>query len=267
MASINWLKVDMSKVGALHVHLDTHSRLNHNHSNGHIDRSLTHTNYFLGADNYSQMRQTLSDRVREVDFCSPPKRKSKDRKVGCMLEAPCPRELTDRGLSDRFFKELYALMEEFFGRENMCGMTVHKDEIHNYTEKNGTVHTSCEHAHVLVAAYAEWTDAKGELRKGINAKNFETREQLKKFNNAVNDMCLREFGIEYNTHGIQRHKTVEQLKNESAIVEELAKRSELIKQHNELIDTINELNNGAIELAYEIARQHEHSHERELERN
>ncbi len=267
MASINWLKVDMSKVGALHVHLDTESRSKHHHSNEQIDRTLTHTNYFLGADNYSQMRQALSDRVRKIDFFCPPKRKSKDRKVGCMLEAPCPRELTDQGESDRFFKKLYELISKFFGKDNLCGMAVHKDEVHSYIDKDGSSKTSCEHAHVLVAAYSEWIDSKGEHRRGINAKNFETRERLKKFNNEVNEMCKREFGLEYNTHGIQHHKTIEELKKESSIAEELAKRSELIKQYNELVDTITELNNGSLELAYEIVERNERSYEHERERS
>lgn len=269
MASVNFLKVSAQKVGALRLHLDTHERLTHKHSNEDIDRQLTHNNYFIGTRNYDEMRQKMSDRVREVDYFCPPKRVVNDRKVGCMLEATCPRELTDQGASDNFFKNLYELIAQFFGKENVCGMAVHKDEIHDYIDKDGTVRTSCEHAHVLVAAYAEWTNAKGEFRRGINAKNFETREMLRKFNKAVNDMCLCEFGIEYNTHGEQKHLSVEELKRRSQVNEELKKRKQLIKEHNELIDTINELQNGAIELAYEMVERNERSsfQERERERS
>lgn len=268
MASVNFLKVSAQKVGALRLHLDTHERLTHKHSNEDIDRQLTHNNYFIGARNFDEMRQKMSDRVREVDYFCPPKRKVVDRKIGCMLEAPCPRVLTVQGASDSFFSKMYELIAQFFGKENVCGMAIHKDEVHDYIDNNGIARTSCEHAHVLVAAYAEWTDNKGHERKGINAKNFETREMLIKFNKEVNDMCLREFGIEYNTHGEQQHLSVEELKRRSHVSEELTKRKQLIKEHNDLIDTINELRGGALDLAYEMVEKNERSfQERERERS
>lgn len=125
------------------------------------------------------------------------------------MELPCPRELTKQGRSDEFFKKAHEIYKEFFGKENTHGTFVHKDEVHEYTGKDGAVYLSCEHAHTLVSAFSE--------EKGINGKAFETRSRLKSLNNALDEMCLREFDIHFNTGEKPDRKSVERLKEETEL--------------------------------------------------
>lgn len=257
MASVNFAKLTRQKLGALHVHLDKDARAEHNHANRHIDTALTHLNSFIGCEDYHDIVRAVDERVKAVDADSPPLRRNRDRVVACSLEAPCPAPITEAGRSDEFFELFYELLREFFGADNVCGGTSHRDEVHNYADRDGTIQTSLEHAHYIVVPYAEWTDAKGRERKGINGKHWETREMLTRFNQAVNDMCLREFGLEYNTHGLAEHKTVEELKRRSDSIEVTQRDQELIDRHNHLVDQIAELTdtyNNLVDRIRDISR-------------
>ena len=226
MASINWQKQTMQKAGAMKRHHGQKERLNNNHSNKDIDKSLTSQNYYIGCSDYSDAYKKMRERVAAVDKKYPPERVTKDRKVCCSLEAPCPAEISAKGEDEerRFFEELHKLYVEFFGEENVHGTCVHKDEVHKYTDsKTKEERESLSHGHSLVSCYAEWTQVKknGESieRKGINGKNFQTKARLSELNAAVCKMVKREFGVEYNTGEEARHKKVEILKAETELAE------------------------------------------------
>lgn len=231
MASVNFVKATSQKVGAMKCHFDMSDRLEREHANEHIDKERTEQNYFLGCPDWQGMKANWEDRLREADAAHPPKRVRADRKTAEFANIPCPKEISDAGRSDEFFQKTYALLEEKFGKENVCGMTVHKDEVHDYLDKDGTTKTSLEHGHALLVPYAHWQDKTGE-REGVNAKNFETKAMLHEFNRAMNEMCLEHFGIEYNTHGLAENLTVEQLKQRTRAIEE----AKQIDQMREYVD-------------------------------
>lgn len=224
MAGVNWKKVTTQTAGAMKRHLGQYEREHGNHSNEHIDKKLSHLNYCIGCDDFSDAFTAMKKRVAEVDKLHPPDRKRADRKTACFLEIPCPNELRLQGKSDDFFAKSFEVMQEFFGEENVHGGFVHKDELHEYRDKDGSLKMSMEHMHLLVSAYAEWQqkDKKtGEMveRKGINGKNFETRPRLNKLNDMMQEMCQSEFGVSFNTGEKPQKKSVERLKNESALRE------------------------------------------------
>lgn len=224
MAGVNWKKVTTQTAGAMKRHLGQYERENGNHSNEHIDKKLSHRNYCIGCNDFSDAFNAMKKRVAEVDKMYPPDRKRADRKTACFLEIPCPNELRLQGKSDDFFAKSFEVMQEFFGEENVHGGFVHKDELHEYRDKDGSLKMSMEHMHLLVSAYAEWQqkDKKtGEMveRKGINGKNFETRPRLNKLNDMMQEMCQSEFGVSFNTGEKPQKKSVERLKNESALRE------------------------------------------------
>lgn len=224
MASVNWKKMTTQTAGAMKRHLGQYEREHGNHSNEHIDKKLSHQNYCIGCDDFSDAFDAMKKRVAEVDKMYPPERKRADRKTACFLEIPCPNEIRLQGKSDDFFAKSFELMQNFFGKENVHGGFVHKDELHEYRDKDGSIKMSMEHMHLLVSAYAEWQqkDRKtGEMveRKGINGRNFETRPRLNKLNNMMQEMCQREFGVSFNTGEKPQKKSVERLKNESALRE------------------------------------------------
>ena len=224
MASVNWKKVTTQTAGAMKRHLGQYEREHGNHSNEHINKELSHQNYCIGCNDFSDAFTAMKKRVAEVDKMYPPDRKRADRKTACFLEIPCPNELRLQGKSDDFFAKSFEIMQEFFGEKNVHGGFVHKDELHEYRDKDGSLKMSMEHMHLLVSCYAEWQqkDRKtGEMveRKGINGRNFETRPRLNKLNNMMQEMCQREFGVSFNTGEKPQKKSVERLKAESALRE------------------------------------------------
>lgn len=223
MASVNWLKATTQKAGGLKKHLGQTERENGNHSNKHIDKELSHQNYAIGCSDYTEALERMKERTKEVDEVLPPQRVRKDRVTCCFLELPCPRVITEQGKSDEFFQKAHEIYTEFFGAENTHGTFVHKDEVHEYTAKDGSIQTSLEHAHTLVSAFVE--------DKGINGKAFETRAKIKALNTAMDEMCVREFGVHLNTGERADRKSVETMKKESEARQELG---ELNKRVGEL---------------------------------
>lgn len=230
MASANWMKATTQKAGALKKHLDQTEREKGKHSNQHIDKELTVNNYTIGCESFNEALSRMKARTKEVDELIPPKRIRKDRVTCCFLELPCPRELTVQGRSDEFFRQSYEVMRNFFGAENVHGGFVHKDEVHEYTDKGGISKTSLEHIHVIVSAYTP--------EKGINGKAFETKKRLNALNKALDDMCWRSFGVRLNTQETPDHKTVERLKVETELREEETKLRRTVKNHKEQIDEL-----------------------------
>lgn len=213
MASVDWMKATTQKAGGMKKHLGQTEREKGNHSNEHIDKELSHQNYAIGCNDYAEALEQMKARTKEVDEVLPPKRVRKDRVTCVFLELPCPREIAEQGKSDEFFLKAHQLYEEFFGKENTHGTFVHKDEVHEYTAKDGSTRTSLEHAHTLVSAFVEG--------KGINGKAFETRAKIKALNTAMDEMCVREFGVHLNTGERADRKSVETLKQESEARQEL----------------------------------------------
>lgn len=189
-------------------------RMTREHSNEDIDKSLTEQNYFIGCDNWDDMYFSWKDRTKEVDELHPPTRIKSDRITGVLCECPCPWEIVNEGREREFFEMVADHLKEKFGAENFHGLTVHRDEVHAYQEKDGTEKMSMIHCHALVTPYAHWKDKKGIEHEGINGKNWETKSMLHDFNDSLNEKTLRTFGYELNTHGLAMHKSVEQLKRE-----------------------------------------------------
>lgn len=239
MASVDWKKATTQYAGAMKKHNGKDERVNGNHSNTDIDKSKSHLNVFIGADDYAPMLEKVKARIKEVDRKYPPKRNMGDKRITCiMLETPVPQEITEQGKAAEFLRSAHKVIEDFFGTENVGGTCGHFDEQHWYIDKDGKERLSLVHGHTIVAAYAEWTDKKsGEQRIGINGKNCETKARLNALNKAINDMCVREYGINYNTAEIPQRKSVETLKRESEVREEIG---ELNKQLEELQQANNE---------------------------
>ena len=211
-------------------------RVNGNHENKFIDKSKSHLNLYIGCDNYSTTYEAMRERVKEVDALYPPKRKNKpaERIICCMIEIPCPQEIVDRGYeeTEQFFQGVYGIYQDFFGVDNVHGGFVHFDEVHEYTDKDGTKRMSLPHMHCLVSAYSEWTEKNkktGELteRRGINGKHFETRVRMKRLNELVENFCNQKFGVRFMTGETPQRKSVETLKAEEGVHQMTAQKKQI----------------------------------------
>ncbi len=220
MASVNWQKMTTQAAGALYVHMEKEARKNHNHANENIDKTKTPENYSIGVNSYRDAVKSMKERTKVVDAVQPPERIRRDRVTCCMLEYACPKVIAEAGKEREFFETMHSEMVRLFGAENVHGTFVHKDEVHTYIDgKTKEIKESLVHAHTLVSTYTP--------EKGINGKAFETRARLKALNKQINEMCIKRFGIEYNTHDYARRKSVEELKAESKIAELEAKIANL----------------------------------------
>ena len=257
MASVDVMKVTRANVNGLDVHLDNKKRAELNHSNKHINPELTRYNYYVGCKDWDECKKKMDARTAKSDAITPPQRKVKDRIVATMMEIPVPNAIREQGKEDEFLQEAYKQLQELYGAQNVHGMAVHKDEVHEYIDKDGSKKTSLIHAHALVSAYSTWKrkekvldengspkrDADGKLIKketevsGINGKHFVTRTMLNELHSSFNQMCLKKFGMEYLTHGDARKKSVEELKLESKyaadVVERMAEYEEELRKANE----------------------------------
>lgn len=231
MASVNWQKMTKQAAGAMKRHNGKKERVEGNHTNKHIDKSKSHLNIYIGADDYNEMYKAMLKRVDEVDKLYPPLKKLKaDERIICeSLEYKCPQAIYDLGYDSavKFFNDVHKMFIDFFGAENVHGSCVHFDEVHDYVDpKTNHTYTSLPHAHSLVSCYVEWEEdikkggkKTGEKRerKGINGKNFEKRDRYNKLNKKIDDYCLKEFGIHFMTGEQAQKKTVELLKSESEL--------------------------------------------------
>lgn len=230
MASVDWLKATTQKAGAMIKHNGKEERIKNNHSNTDIDTSKSHLNFYIGADDYAPMLEKVKARIKEVDELYPPKRNLGAKRITCiMLETPVPQAIEEQGRVKEFLEETHKVIEDFFGAENVGGTVCHFDEQHKYPNKDCKEQKSLIHAHTLCCAYAEWTEKKKNKetnevttveRKGINGKNCETLARLHALNDKMQKMCLDKFGISFNTGETPQRKSVERLKNESALKEE-----------------------------------------------
>ncbi len=231
MASANFKKMTSGAVSALKVHLDNDERATHNHSNGDIDKAKTNENYFVGSGSWDEIKSSWEKRNAELDKLHPPKRIRSDRVTGVMVEFPCPWEIVNAGREKEYFGLVHDVLSKRFGSENVHGICVHRDEVHEYMD-HGVKRLSMIHGHSLVTPEATWTAKDGSIQHGINGKHFMTREMLTSFNKELNEAVLERFGIELNTHGLARGKTVEELKRETKALEHEAKIEKALERVN-----------------------------------
>jgi hypothetical protein len=232
MASVNIQKFTMTEAAHMSVHFDNKLRLVSEHSNKDINKELSHLNYWIGCASYSDVMNKLKNRLTEVDSVQPPGKVRADRKTVCSWEFPCPWEIVERGEADKFFQKAYEVIQQQAGAENLAGMTVHRDEVHEYMDQ-GTMKKSMIHADAFVTPY--------NPEKGVNCKSVCTRKFFKEVNAAMDDMCRREFGIAYQTGEFARQKSVEQLKAESyrALQNAEVEKAKQVQEASERVISLN----------------------------
>lgn len=230
MASVDIQKMTTGMMVGRNRHYGKDERVTMQHSNTDIDKGLSHLNYDYGTKDYAEAIQQYKEQIEQIDALYPPKRVTRDRVTGYSLVIPCPKEIERAGKSDLFFDKTWEFLERWMPEGSLIHGQVHKDEVHEYYDSRKQARVeSCEHMHVEGVAYAEWKDKKGNERKGINGKNFFSRDKLyKKLNKDFAEMVWKEFDVEYNTKEGARRERTETLKAESRIAEaqEKAKESE-----------------------------------------
>lgn len=206
MSSVDYKKLgDAGGTKAMMRHSYTDERLKHNHSNADINKDLTHTNTVLGhAQTYRQACLLYDARIAQLDATTNRNRR-KDRQTCFSLLITRPGDLPVDKV-DAWMNDVYTILEQTMGADNVIGAIVHKDEVHTYRE-HGQEKTSREHMHAFVVP---------EIDGQLNGRAFSSRRNMVNLNKLIEDMTRERYGIAFMTGEKARKKTVEQLKAESA---------------------------------------------------
>lgn len=227
MASVDFAK-QKSAVSAKAVfrHCASDTREKSKHKNQQIDTSKTKENFSVKVTDYSSVCKAYDDRMKEVEKTNTNKRK--DRVTLVTLEYAIPDEIPyDK--HEEYVKKVNEIVESMYGSENVLGWYVHRDEIHDYTDKDGQRRTSKNHAHGFVVP---------ELNGQLNAKQCSSRKNMVALNNAIDDMTKRDYGCTFKVGGKKNSKTVEELKKESTLIEKLQAENRALRAENEHLKAV-----------------------------
>ena len=191
MASVDMQKMTYAEMRGKKVHFDDQMRETHEHSNKDIKREKTKDNCWIGCKNFEDACNKVQSRTAEVDLLHPPKKIRKDRVTVVALDIKCPQKIADYGKEDEYFSKVYDTLVDMYGKENVHGIAIHKDEVHAYTDYTGGIpeeRISLIHGHGWISPYAKWTE-KGIEREGINGKHFLKKSTYTELNKAIDTMC------------------------------------------------------------------------------
>lgn len=226
MAGVEFAKFSLSNLSEMDIHFDLNKRKVCDHSNISIDKNLVEKDYFINASNWEEVKERINSTVEEADKKNPPKRVRKDRKHLFTLCVTCPPELEGTSQEDLFYKKAFEVLSQEVPIE---AGEVHKDEKHQYYDtKKKSMEVSRNHCHFFGACLTN--DGR------INAHDLINQERCQRVNDVIQQMCLDEFGISYQT-GLGRSgekKTVEQLKAESETSYQAGLVKEKIQQQEQL---------------------------------
>lgn len=212
MSSVDFQKCKggTAQASAMIQHMERHDGKDVEYANRWIDKERSHLNSVIGHGAHrfppsSQMTLTrLNERVREIDKALPPKRVRKDRVTVVTLTVAAPEALRGKD-EERFFRIVYDEIAEFCGGEQnvSCGY-IHRDEIHDYIDTDGSRRTSRPHLHMAVIPFVDGV--------GVNGKAFETRARMRALNERIDQRCRDELHISFMTRQRGRTgRTVEEL--------------------------------------------------------
>nr|CRY97509.1 hypothetical protein [uncultured prokaryote] len=216
MASVDWMKCKGGRdAKAKFWHCDEQKRLEHEHSNKQIDKTRTHLNMSFGAfeDGYDAVCKLYDETIAELD-AQPGANKRRDRVTCVGWTLPAPEGMSEEQARE-WIVDAYETLKARYG-DCMLGGTAHFDEVHEYRDaETGEKRQSRPHLHVYAVPIVD-----GKL----NGKSFTARRNMLAMNSAIERMTQEDFpGFKFqNGTKKKSRKSVEELKNQSAVAEVVA---------------------------------------------
>lgn len=226
---------------ALFRHTTKDVRAKSKHSNPHLDTSLTHLNTSIhgletGTDySYAQMCSLYDEKIEEADEAGSSTRKDRVTMLTFISYAP---EGLPEDKQDEWFLKVADIQRELFGADNFIDGHIDRDEQHEYVDPD-TVEVMTSRVHMCSYIIPRKEDGK------LCAKDLTKRSVLVKQNKLINEMSIRDYGVEYVTgKGKKSNESVEQLKEKSMKAEAELLAKELEDGSTQLVqlqETIGEL--------------------------
>lgn len=165
------------------------------HSNPHLDTSLTHLNTSIhgletGTDySYAQMCSLYDEKIEEADEAGSSTRKDRVTMLTFISYAP---EGLPEDKQDEWFLKVADIQRELFGADNFIDGHIDRDEQHEYVDPD-TVEVMTSRVHMCSYIIPRKEDGK------LCAKDLTKRSVLVKQNKLINEMSIRDYGVEYVT--------------------------------------------------------------------
>ena len=225
--SVNFLKLGGSTgTKAIMRHCCTDERQKHKHSNQDIDTTKTKNNISYGAGgSYEELCAAYDLRIAELDATTN-NNKRKDRQTCFSLCIPRP-ELLPPGDLLAWANDVYDILVEEHGQENVLGGQLHVDEIHEYLD-HGTWKVSREHLHIFEVP---------EIEGKLNGKAFSSKKAMQRINKLIDEMTREKYHVPFLTGEHARGQTVERLKQQSAL-EEIERSRDIIYDMQDKIGSL-----------------------------
>lgn len=210
MASANFEKLKSpQEVKSRLRHCDKEERLNHDHNNEHIDKSITGSNLQYERS-YKESCDMYDERIKYLDSLDGAN-KRKDRVTCFGIEIPCPLGLQE-DMEEQWMNDINNIVTNQYGSVNVIGMYLHRDEKHEYMDsETAGKKMSRTHIHFYVVP---------EVDSRLNGKQFSSKANIMKLNNAIHDMTQSRYGLDFMDGTKRKSKaSVESLKNKSRELE------------------------------------------------
>lgn len=222
MSSVDFKKCrgGTAEASAMIRHAQRHDGRDVEYANRWVDKTRTHLNSVVTTnDNIDAAQMTsdetyryLKERVAEIDAVQPPKRIRKDRVTVVTMTIAAPDAIREED-EERFFQIIYDEIARYCGgAQNITAGYIHRDELHEYIDTDGSRKTSRPHMHVAAIPYVEGV--------GVNGKAFETRARMRALNNHIDQRCRDELGVAFLTG--RRGRTGRSVEDLQAMSEGLA---------------------------------------------
>lgn len=225
MSSVNWQKIkSVSQGKGLIAHNDKEERKDGKHQNPDIDKTKTDLNLEFQGRDYEAKCKAYDDRVAYCKSNMKRVRSDAVTLIGLNIKLPEGLMKKDYQTQCEWMKKTYEVVRDFVGEENVVSATADFDEVHEYFDPE---------TKTFVMSRPE-VDVKfvPEIEGKLNAKLWQTRENMVKLNTEVEQMTQKEFGCDFQTGKGAKKKSTDELKNESAraLDEEIEKKKETLKE-------------------------------------
>lgn len=246
MASVNFEKLKSAQdVKAMLRHCDKEERMQANHSNSDINKSVTLKNEQFDELSYKDSCRLYDERIAYLDSLEGANKRS-DRVTCFGLEVPAPADMNEDD-EHGWFEKVYGIISEQYGEDNIIGLYTHYDEKHTYIDaETGKERESRDHMHIYVVP---------EIDDKLNGKKFSSKQNMTKLNNTIQKMTQADYGIDFMDGTKKKSKdSVESLKNRSKQKAVDMKETELDIQIKNIEEQKVQLQNLQNKVAIEKAR-------------
>lgn len=175
--------------------------------------------------NYDTACKRYDDRIAYLE--SQPKKNNKaDKVLAFGLGIPIPDGVPNNELLN-FTVKVNSIIKEKTGiqADDIVAIFVHVDEIHDYIDSHTKQErTSMRHIHEFIIP---------NINDKLNGKIFSSRKNMIAVNNAIEEMCQKDYGVSFMTgEKTKSNESVESLKLKSKALE-LEQRENLVEQREE----------------------------------